>query len=192
MPPTRSNGLRYNCTLWYSVGMTENGGNPVGAAGFEPANLLGVNDEASGQSKAIQKTVEGVLLTSPRFVPVSSDGPVRIVPTLDADDLKMMAALDFGSPGPPLKFPKPPEGHMVYFVGGETGPVKIGFTQQPIKERLKCIQNGSPVKLYVLATQPARRQREGVYHRQFAKYRLHGEWFERSPEIQAEIDRLNA
>lgn len=91
----------------------------------------------------------------------------------------------------PTKYPAPPNGHIVYFVGGADGPVKIGWTQQPIKERLKCIQNGSPVKLRVLATQLAVRQREAWYHRMFADFRLHGEWFERTPELLAEIDRLN-
>jgi hypothetical protein len=33
--------------------------------------------------------------------------------------------------------------------------------------------------------------REKMYHRRFAHRRLHGEWFERCPEIEAEIERLN-
>lgn len=123
-----------------------------------------------------------------------TDGEFRVsfVSRDPVADLRDVAeALDWDAPLAPVKRPAPPAGHIVYFVGGEQGPVKIGFTQQPIKERLKCIQNGSPVKLHVLAIQPARRQREGWYHRQFAAYRLHGEWFERAPEILAEIERLN-
>jgi hypothetical protein len=103
-------------------------------------------------------------------------------------DEMAMKALDFDAP--PCNFKGPPPGHIVYFVGGETGPVKIGWTQQPIKARLKCVQNGSPVKLYVLATKPANRIQEKWYHRQFAAHRLHGEWFERTPELLAEIARL--
>lgn len=80
---------------------------------------------------------------------------------------------------------------IVYFVGGIEGPVKIGWTQQPMRERLKCIQNGSPVKLIVLAILPAERPRERWYHKVFAPYRLHGEWFERSPLVQREIDWIN-
>jgi hypothetical protein len=109
------------------------------------------------------------------------------VPLLSDGSPDWMADFDPG----PIHWPKPPAGHIVYFVGGEIGPVKIGFTQQPIKERLKCIQNGSPVKLRVLATLAARRQKEGWYHRLFAASRLHGEWFERTPELLAEIERLN-
>jgi hypothetical protein len=101
-----------------------------------------------------------------------------------------MAVLDF-DPGP-MKVRSPPPSHIVYFVGGESGPVKIGWTQQPIKDRLKCIQNGSPVKLHVLATANRHRIAEKWYHRQFASSRLHGEWFDRTPELLAEIERLNA
>ncbi len=103
-----------------------------------------------------------------------------------------MEALDLGPCDRPLNYPKPPKGHIVYFVGGLEGPVKIGFTQQPIKARLVCIQNGSPVKLHVLAILPAVRKKELWYHRRFTACRLHGEWFERTPEIEAEIKRLNA
>ena len=107
------------------------------------------------------------------------------------EDSRAAAALDFECA--PCRFRlKAPPGHLVYFVGGEGGPIKIGFTQQPIKARLKCIQNGSPIKLRVLALQPAPRARESFYHRQFAAHRLHGEWFERHPDILAEIERLNA
>lgn len=107
------------------------------------------------------------------------------------DDMRAAAAVELTAALYLLRPPPPaPEGHIVYFVGGETGPVKIGFTQQPIKERLKCIQNGSPVKLHVLALRKDGRAREAVYHRQFAAHRLHGEWFERCPEIEEEIRRL--
>lgn len=118
------------------------------------------------------------------MVPVLEDDPC-------ADLREAVKALDFGPyQSRPVPIKAPP-GHIVYFVGGIEGPVKIGFTQQPIKERLKCIQNGSPVKLYVLATLPAPRAKEKRYHRQFAAHRLHGEWFERVPEIVEEIERLS-
>jgi hypothetical protein len=85
-----------------------------------------------------------------------------------------------------------PASHLIYFVGSDGGAIKIGFTQQPIKARLKCIQNGSPVKLHVLATQNAPRERERVYHDRFRAHRLHGEWFTPHPDILAEIERLSA
>jgi hypothetical protein len=81
-------------------------------------------------------------------------------------------------------------GPVCYFVGGESGPVKIGYATN-LKARLQNIQEGSPYKLRVLATAAGGIYREGAYHMQFAAHRLHGEWFERVPEIQDEIDRIN-
>ena len=113
--------------------------------------------------------------------------------TRDAHDDLAAKALEFDAGAAANARPfKCPENHLVYFVGGVDGPIKIGWTQQPIKARLKCIQNGSPVKLHVLATQRAPRAREGFYHRHFAAHRLHGEWFTRHPDILAEIERLQA
>jgi hypothetical protein len=79
---------------------------------------------------------------------------------------------------------------ICYFVGGEDGPVKIGYAKDP-KRRLVDLQNGSPVRLSILAQTSGGLTRETAYHYQFAKFRLHGEWFERCPDIEAEIARLN-
>lgn len=78
-----------------------------------------------------------------------------------------------------------------YFIGGDEGPVKIGYSVD-VPGRLRAHQSSSPVKLRILATASGGLQRECAYHWQFADARLHGEWFERTPEIEAEIARLNA
>lgn len=104
-----------------------------------------------------------------------------------------MDALEFDCA--PLNLPRrrfpAPSGHIVYFIRGAGGAIKIGFTQQPLKGRLKCIQNGSPVRLEVLAIRSASQECERAYHRRFAKHRLVGEWFAPHPDILAEIERLN-
>ena len=104
-----------------------------------------------------------------------------------------MDALEFA--GTPPNFPpghfRAPQNHFVYFIQGAGGAIKIGFTQQRISERLKCIQNGSPVKLVVLALRQASKECERVYHRRFKAHRLHGEWFSPHHDILAEIERLN-
>lgn len=79
----------------------------------------------------------------------------------------------------------------VYFVGAEEGLIKIGFATK-VKDRLASLQTGSPVRLMVLATRPGCITQETAYHQQFAAYRVHGEWFERSPAIMSEIESLNA
>jgi hypothetical protein len=57
--------------------------------------------------------------------------------------------------------------------------------------RLRDLQCGYPYELKVLALCEGSAGVEQGYHRQFADCRLNGEWFERTPEIEAEIKRLN-
>lgn len=77
-----------------------------------------------------------------------------------------------------------------YFIGGEVGPVKIGHARD-IERRLRELQPGNPMRLRVLASTLGGLTRERAYHFQFHHHRLHGEWFERCSEIEAEIQRLN-
>jgi hypothetical protein len=77
----------------------------------------------------------------------------------------------------------------VYFIGSQSGPIKIGIAVRPM-ERLKTLQTGHHEKLELLATCDGGQRQEAAYHKQFKKRRLNGEWFERCPEIEAEIDRL--
>lgn len=77
-----------------------------------------------------------------------------------------------------------------YFVGSDVGAIKIGYSIDP-KTRLISLQSGSPVSLRILALAPGGEARESAYHIQFREHRLHGEWFERHPDILAEIARLN-
>jgi hypothetical protein len=77
-----------------------------------------------------------------------------------------------------------------YFIAADEGPIKIGHSVN-VQSRLKTLQSSCPLKLSVYAVAPGGEQRESAYHCQFGEYRLHGEWFERVPEIMAEIDRLN-
>lgn len=82
-----------------------------------------------------------------------------------------------------------PRDHVVYFVQAECGLIKIGTTAD-IEWRMKSLRGQSPVPLTLLATVPGRRTEEHEFHRRFAAHRLHGEWFKRCPEIEAEIVRL--
>jgi hypothetical protein len=78
---------------------------------------------------------------------------------------------------------------FVYFVGGDVGGIKIGTAREPSR-RLADLQCGSPVRLAILAVVSGTHELELEYHRRFAAHRLHGEWFERHPDILAEIERL--
>jgi hypothetical protein len=82
---------------------------------------------------------------------------------------------------------------VLYFIGGDEGPVKIGYSCN-LPKRLATIQAHSPIAVRVLAAihNAQGGQLEAAYHYRFAQYRLHGEWFERSSEIVAEIERLSS
>jgi hypothetical protein len=78
---------------------------------------------------------------------------------------------------------------IVYFIGGRTGPIKIGFTTK-VEERLQRLSSNSPVPLRVLASFTGSMADEGRLHDLFQASRIHGEWFQRSPDILAEIAKL--
>lgn len=80
-------------------------------------------------------------------------------------------------------------GGAVYFIAGDIGAIKIGYSEYPLS-RLGVLQTGSPIRLRIMALRRAPISVERQYHEQFAAHRLHGEWFTRCPEIEAEITRL--
>jgi hypothetical protein len=80
---------------------------------------------------------------------------------------------------------------FIYFIGGRTGPIKIGFTTQ-VQKRLQRLSSNSPIALRVLASRPGSKADEGRLHVRFQGSRLHGEWFNRTPEILAEISKTRA
>ncbi len=79
----------------------------------------------------------------------------------------------------------------VYFIASESGPIKIGIAGNPC-DRLKGLQTSHHERLAILVVCDGGADQERAYHRQFAAHRLHGEWFERHPDILAEIERLLA
>ena len=67
---------------------------------------------------------------------------------------------------------------MVYFfTDGEN--IKIGYTSQNIKSRLKQLQTGSSKKILSLGWIEGDKKTEGLLHKKFQKYRTFsdGEWF---------------
>jgi len=80
---------------------------------------------------------------------------------------------------------------MVYFIGPEDGAVvKIGVAEDATV-RLRDLQVGSPVKLFLIAYMAGDRQQERTLHDQFSLHRLHGEWFEVS-KAMIQFARKNA
>jgi hypothetical protein len=80
--------------------------------------------------------------------------------------------------------PTPKSSGYVYFVqapGG--GPVKIGFTTDHPKRRLKQLQSCSPVELTLRAMLRGTSKDKLALHKRFAANRLHSEWFAPHPDM---------
>lgn len=77
----------------------------------------------------------------------------------------------------------------VYFIGPKDGPIKIGMASRlDFRIRDLRLMNAYPLEVWATVEAPASVERE--YHRKFAEHRIHGEWFKRVPEIEAEIGQL--
>lgn len=75
----------------------------------------------------------------------------------------------------------------VYFIEAQgTDLVKIGIAAVPA-DRLRELQTASPHKLSIITTTPGGRELETRLHRRFAASRASGEWFHRTPELDALI-----
>jgi hypothetical protein len=78
---------------------------------------------------------------------------------------------------------------VIYVIGAETGPVKIGIAVSSIA-RLRGLQTGNFRKLEIIAESWGNKDDEQWVHSFFAKDRLQGEWFVRTPEMQRFYDLL--
>ena len=115
---------------------------------------------------------------------------MRMAEVLNSPSFRL--GFDPGLMVPKSRRTKPVTIGTIYFIGPEAGIVKIGFTND-LPTRLKRLQMGSPVPLFILATAEGRPMTdEGAYHRRFIQWREHGEWFLRTVDVDAEIALLNA
>lgn len=76
---------------------------------------------------------------------------------------------------------------LCYFFGGTAGILKIGYTRSIWARINRLKSNCGPYKMGLLAVAPGGSTRERHYHRKFGQYAVGGEWFDRVPEIDAEI-----
>lgn len=76
---------------------------------------------------------------------------------------------------------------FIYFIQGISGgPIKIGYTTD-LENRLKTLQTGYPDRLEYLLAFPGSPEHEKALHKQFAQYRLNGEWFNPDPKVLERI-----
>ena len=78
----------------------------------------------------------------------------------------------------------------IYFLQGvDGGPIKIGISKS-IRARIKQIQANSPVQLRVIGLCRGTSRDEANFHKQFAEFRLHGEWFSDCEQIQETVNKV--
>jgi T5orf172 domain len=80
---------------------------------------------------------------------------------------------------------------MIYFIrAGQSGPVKIGYTECAVEKRVACLQIGNPEPLRLLHVCSGGLDREQWIHRLFDHARVHGEWFAPCDELMNYIECL--
>jgi len=89
-----------------------------------------------------------------------------------------------------LARPAPPPGEMVegfvYFIqSGDIGPIKVGWSENGVEQRLATMQTGNPQELRLLGVHYAARPYELALHTRFADQGIRGEWYQPTPELIA-------
>ena len=74
-------------------------------------------------------------------------------------------------------------------VAAEGRPVKIGLAQN-VKARMWNLRVSCPFPMNLLACVPINREIERAVHRHLEPFRIRGEWFTRTPEVDAVIDAI--
>lgn len=73
---------------------------------------------------------------------------------------------------------------IVYFArAGQTGSIKIGFTDRDPSSRLVALQVGCPEKITIIGAVAGNRENERWAHQEFANLRGIGEWFEADDQL---------
>ena len=82
---------------------------------------------------------------------------------------------------------------MIYFIQGiNGGPIKIGYTENGIKNRIMALQVGFPYKLEIVCLINGGKAKERRIHNTFISSRLQGEWFSPDNKILYYIDYLHS
>lgn len=76
-----------------------------------------------------------------------------------------------------------PQRDYVYFIQqGDSGPIKIGFSTNPV-DRFINLQRNNPDRLYMLGVIPGDQKLETELHQRFQGGEIWAEWFEPTPSL---------
>lgn len=84
-----------------------------------------------------------------------------------------------------------PSGPHVYFIEAENGLIKIGYSAN-VALRLRALLTTSAAPLKLLGWLPGDTQTERDLHDRFAYSRSHGEWFRRTPDLEAVLATIES
>lgn len=81
--------------------------------------------------------------------------------------------------------------YVYFFTNGVN--IKIGYTKNSVKKRLKQLNTGSDMQLYYLGYLTGSKQTEKLLHQKFAhlKVRANGEWFKADDSLLDYINSIN-
>lgn len=77
-------------------------------------------------------------------------------------------------------------GYIYWIRADVVGVFKIGYTERPLV-RLDQLRLMSPVSLQLFGLTLGSFQDEQALHQKLHEHRLHGEWFDRHPQVEASI-----
>lgn len=112
-------------------------------------------------------------------------------PINDADFLHLKSTIGYLKSLPTLYPAKSRQLIFVYFIKPKhrSGPIKIGSSLSP-KNRLRQFSSSSPLPLEIIGSARGSYSDEASIHSRLASYRLHGEWFEASPEVLLIMEKV--
>ena len=81
---------------------------------------------------------------------------------------------------------------MIYFITDKQN-IKIGYTKNSVKKRLKQLQTSCPEQLYILGWIDGDLETESFLHKKFSKSRIryNGEWFRPTEDLISYINEHN-
>lgn len=82
-----------------------------------------------------------------------------------------------------------PESYVYAIQQGRRGLVKIGLAKAPLA-RLRLLSTGSGIELQLIVAVPGDGALERELHREFADFRVRGEWFKPAVAIKKRFNRL--
>ena len=96
-----------------------------------------------------------------------------------------------GRPRPLLRDPRSVDPATTWYDGGvyaiasEAGPVKIGYTERSVGDRIGALKVGHPWPLEAVACCDGTPDDEMSAHRVLHPWRMQGEWFQPAPDVMA-------